>query len=132
MTCQHLKKIKVFSNLHRPETQLRLAQGHQRAHALTGSINIFQGTISTVYETEYQKTLKEKLGKHFLWFSQVIKDFYHYFQEKKSWKTQKDKMQSYNAFPKLINRYHKLLWLKSTSRFKEQTRIPLKLKIEKI
>ena len=83
MTCQHLKKIKIFSNLHRPETQFRHAQGHQRANALTGSINIFQGKITTVYETEYQKTFNEKLGKPFLWFSQVIKDFYHYFQEKK-------------------------------------------------
>ena len=35
------------------------------------------------------------------------------------------------AFLKLINRYFKILWLKSTSIFKEQTRIPLKLNIEK-
>ena len=32
---------------------------------------------------------------------------------------------------KHINRYYKILWLKSTSIFKEQTRIPLKLTIEK-
>ena len=32
---------------------------------------------------------------------------------------------------KLINRYYKILWLKSTSIFKEQTRGLLKLNIEK-
>ena len=33
---------------------------------------------------------------------------------------------------KLINRYYKILWLKSTSFSEDQTRIPLKLNIEKI
>ena len=36
-----------------------------------------------------------------------------------------------DALLKLINRYYKILWLKSTSIFKEQARIPLKLNIEK-
>ena len=35
-------------------------------------------------------------------------------------------------FLTLINWYYKILWLKSTSISKEQTRIPLKLNIEKI
>ena len=81
MACMHLKKFKVFSSLRRPETQFRHAQGRQRAGALTGSINIFQ-TIFTVYEVEYQKTVNTKLGKQSIWFSEVIKDIYHYFQKK--------------------------------------------------
>ena len=67
-----------------PETHSRHAQGHQRADALTGSINIFQSTIITVYEVEHQKTGNTNLGKQTFWFSDVIKDFYHYFQEKEA------------------------------------------------
>ena len=77
-----LKKFKVFSSLRRPETHFRHAQGHQRASASTGSINIFQITNITVYEVEHQKTVNTKLGKQTIWFSEVIKDIYHYFQEK--------------------------------------------------
>ena len=80
-TCLHLKKFEVFSSLSRPETHFRQAQGHQRAAAITGSINIFQCTIITVYEVEHQKTVKTKLGKQTIWFSEVIKDNYHYFQK---------------------------------------------------
>ena len=80
----HLKKFKVFSSLRRPETHFRHAQGHQRASALTGSINIFQSTIITVYEVEHQKTVNTKLGKQTIWFSEVIIEFYHYIQEKKA------------------------------------------------
>ena len=85
----YLKKFKVFSSLRRPETHFRHAQGHQRAGALTGSINIFQSTTITVYEVEYQKTVNTKLGKQVLWFSELIKDIYYYFQKKTSWKTKK-------------------------------------------
>ena len=63
MTCLHLKKFKVLSSPRRPETQCRNAQGHQRAGALTGSINIFQSTIITVYEVEHEKKVNTKLGK---------------------------------------------------------------------
>ena len=63
MTCMHLKKFKVVSSPRRPETHLGHAQGHERASALTGSINIFQTTINTVYEVEHQKTVNTKLGK---------------------------------------------------------------------
>ena len=84
MTCMHLKKFKVFSSLRRPETHFRHAQGHQRAGAVTGSFNIFQSTITTVYEVKQQKTVNTKLGKQTIWFSEVIKDFYHYFQEKEA------------------------------------------------
>ena len=86
MTCMHLKKFKVFSNLRRPETHLRHAQGHQRAAALTASINIFQSTTVTVYDVEYQKTVNTKLGKQTIWFSEVIKEFHHYFRRKKAGK----------------------------------------------
>ena len=82
MTCMHLKKFEVFSSLRRPGTHFRPAQGHQQAGALTGSINIFQNTISTVYEVEHQKTVNTKLGKQTFWFSEVIKDIYQDFQEK--------------------------------------------------
>ena len=63
MTCMHLKMFKVFSSLRRPETHFRHAQGHQRAGAVTGSINFFQSTIIRVYEVEHQKTVNTKLGK---------------------------------------------------------------------
>ena len=76
------QKVQGFPSLRRPETHFRHAQGHQRAGALTGSINIFQSTIITVYEVELQKTVNTKLGKQTIWFSEVIRDFYLYFQEK--------------------------------------------------
>ena len=83
MTSMHLKKFKVSSSLRRPETHIhRHAQGHQRAGPLTGSINIFQSTIITVYEVEHQKIVNTKSGKQTIWFSEVIIEFYHYFQEK--------------------------------------------------
>ena len=83
-TCMHLKKFEVFSRLRRPETLFRHAQGHQRAGALTDFINTFQSTTITVYEVEHQKTANTKLGKQTNWFSEVIKDIYHYFQQKKA------------------------------------------------
>ena len=85
----HLEKFKVFYILRRPETHFRHAQGHQRAVALTGSINIFQSTTITVYEVEYQKTVNTKIGKQTIWFSEVIKDIYHYCRRKIGWKTKK-------------------------------------------
>ena len=83
-TSMHLKKFKKFSSLRRPETHFRHAQGHQQAGALTGSINIFQSTTITVYEVEYQKIVNTKLEKQTIWFSEVIKDIYHYFQQKEA------------------------------------------------
>ena len=77
MTCMHLKKFKVSSCLGGSETHFRHAQGHQRAGAATGSINIIQNTIITVYEEEHQKTVNTKFGKQTIWFSEVIKEFYH-------------------------------------------------------
>ena len=76
------QKIQGFSSVGRPETQFRHAQGHQRACTLTGSTNIFQSTINTVYEVVIQKTVNTKLGKQTIWLSEVIKEFYHYFHEK--------------------------------------------------
>ena len=77
-----LKKVKVLSGPRRPETHYRLAQGHQWAGALTGSINNFESTFIPVNEAENQKTCNTKNGKQTTWFSEVIKDFYHYFQKK--------------------------------------------------
>ena len=87
----HLKKFKVFSSLRRPEVHFRRAQGHQRAGALTSSINIFQSTIITVYEIEHQKTVNTKLGKQTIWFSEVINEFYPFLPRKINWKTQNDR-----------------------------------------
>ena len=109
----HLKKSKVSSSLRRPETHFRHAQCHQRAVALTGSINIFQSTTITVYEIEYQKTVNTKFGKQTVWFSEVIKDIYHYFQQKEAGR-QKETAGKVVAFLKLINRYYKIIWIKST------------------
>ena len=78
----HLKKIKFLSSIRRPETHVRHAQGQQREGASTGSINIIQNTIITVYEIEHQKTVNTKFGKQTIWFSEVIKELYHSFQEK--------------------------------------------------
>ena len=71
----HLKTRKFLSSLHRPETHVRHAQGHQRAGALTGSINILKSTYNTVYEVVHQKTVNTKPGKQTIWLSEVIKDF---------------------------------------------------------
>ena len=81
MTCMDLKKFKVFSSLRRPETHVRHAQGHQRTGALTGSINIFQSTISTVYEVEHQKTVNTKTWKKDYLVFTSYQEFYQYFQE---------------------------------------------------
>ena len=98
-TSMHLKKFKNFSSLRRTETHFRHAQGHQRAGALTGSINIFQSTTITVYEVEYQKTVNTKLGKQTMWCSEVIKDIYHYFQEKQAGRRKRQK-RKLHCFPK--------------------------------
>ena len=71
------QKFQCFSSFRRPETHFRHAQGHQRAGVSTGSINISQNTVITVYEVEYQKTVNTKLGKQTIWLSEVIKKFYH-------------------------------------------------------
>ena len=82
-TCMQHKKSKIVSSLLRPETQFRHAQGHQQAGALIGSINIIQNGIITAYEVEHQKTVNIKLGKQTIWFSEVIKEFYQFFQKSK-------------------------------------------------
>ena len=74
-TCLHLKKLKNFSSLRRPEKHFRHAQAHHRTGALTGPINIFQSAIGTVYEVKHQNTVNTKLGKQTIWFSEVIKSF---------------------------------------------------------
>ena len=76
--------FKDFSSLRRPKTHFRHAQGHQRADELTGSINIFQSTIIRVYEVLHRQTVNTKLGEQTIWSSKVIKEFYHYFQEKQA------------------------------------------------
>ena len=132
MTCMHLKKLKFPSSLRRPETHFRHAQGHQRAGALTGSINIFQSTIITVYEVEHQKTVNTKLGKQTTWFSEVIKEFHHYFQEKSAGRHKKYRKKGCIAFLKLILLILQNPMAKKYKLFKEQTRIPFELTIGKI
>ena len=94
-----LKKVKVFSSLFGPKTHFRHAQGHQRANALTGSINIFQSTIITVYEVEHQKTVNTKFGNQINWFSEVIKKFHHYFQKRQAGRQKRQKVKLH-CFPK--------------------------------
>ena len=81
-TFMHLKMVKFLSSLRRPKTHTRNAQGDQRASASTGSINIIWNTNFTVYEVDSQKTVNTRLGKRNIWFSEVIKEFYQYLQEK--------------------------------------------------
>ena len=113
-TSMHLKKFKVFSNLRRPETHFRHAQGHQRAGALKGSINIFQSKTITVYEVEYQKKVNTKPGKQTIWFSEVIKNIYHYFQQKEAGRQKKQRVKLH-CFPKA---YQSILQIHMAKKYK--------------
>ena len=130
LTCMRLKMSQVFPSLPRPEQDFRHAQGHQRACALTSSNKNFQSTVITVNEVEHQKRVNSKLWKHYLIFRSNQR-FSPIIPRKRGWKTQKSRNKSCIAFLKLIDRYYKILWRKSTSIFKEQTRKPLKLNIDK-
>ena len=90
------RKFKVFSSPRWPETHFSHLQVRQRASALEGSFNIFQRPIVTVYEIEHQKTVNTKLGKHTIWFSEVVKEVYHYLQ--KDWAGRHKKNESKVAF----------------------------------
>ena len=81
LPCVHLKTLKLFYSVRRPEAKFKHAQGHQRAGALTFSVNLFQSPNITVYEVEHQKTLNTNFAKRTKWFSEVIKEFYEYFQK---------------------------------------------------
>ena len=87
-TCMQLI-FKVFSSFRRPATHFMHAQGHQKACALTSCTNNFENTSVTVYELVHQKTVNIKTGKPTIWLSEVIRDFYHYFQEKKTGRNKK-------------------------------------------
>ena len=78
------KKLKTFSGRRRPETLFRHAQGHQRVCALTSTSKIFESRILTVYEVVHQKAGNTKLAKQTIWLSEIIKEFHHYFQEKRT------------------------------------------------
>ena len=91
-TCMHLKNFKFFSSLRRPETHFRQAQGHQRAGASTGSINVFQSTNITVYEVQHRRTVITKLGKQTVYCQKQSKIFHCYFQEKKTEGTKREKV----------------------------------------
>ena len=71
------QKFQVFPTICRPETHFRYTQGNQGAGALTGSINIVQNTIFTVYEVESQNTVYKKHWKRTNWFPEVIKEIFH-------------------------------------------------------
>ena len=47
------QKVQFFSILRKPKTHFRCLQRHHWASALTGSINVIQNTIITVYEVEF-------------------------------------------------------------------------------
>ena len=63
-TSIHRKNFKFFFSLRRPETLFRHAQSHQRAGALTGSINIFQNRIITVYEVESRSRAQQMIPEN--------------------------------------------------------------------
>ena len=123
---------KVVSSLRRPETHFKHAQGHFRANALTGSINIIQNTIITVYEVESLKTVHTKLWKRINWFSEVSKKiFQHNFREsQKGRRTNRGSEVGILCYSFAIDT-KKILWLKIEGTFREQTRKPVKLTIEK-
>ena len=62
------QKNQVLFSLRRPETHFRHAQGHQWVNALTGSINIIQNTIITVYEVEAQRQLAQNFENGLIGF----------------------------------------------------------------
>ena len=99
MTCMHLKISRFFLVIAGQKKNIRHAQGHQRAGALTGSMNIFQSTTITECEVEYRKTVNTKLGKQTIWFSEVIKEFHHYFQGKKAERHTKIKSARLHCIP---------------------------------
>ena len=80
-TCKHLKKFNVFSSLREPETHSGTHSATNKQVHQQAQLKSFKTTI-TVSEVEHQKTVYKKLGKQTIWFSEVIKEFYHYFQEK--------------------------------------------------
>ena len=86
------QKVQVFSCLRKPETHFRQAQGHQRAGAYSGSINLIQNTISTLYEVESQKTVNTKtLKTDYLVFRRNQRDIYSQLSGELDCKRQKDR-----------------------------------------
>ena len=85
-------------------SHFRHAHGHQWAAASRRSIKIIQNTFFAVNEVESQQTLYKKMGKLTVWFSEVIKEFYHYFREKKAGrcKMKKVKLQCFSKAHQLI------------------------------
>ena len=90
-TCMHLKKFKLLPSFRKPEAHFTQAKRHQNASAITGSIYFFRSTIVTVYGAQHQKTVNTSLGKQTMWFSEVIKKFHHYIQEKQAGRDKKIK-----------------------------------------
>ena len=64
----HLKNFKFYLISAVRKKNIRHDQGHQRASASTGSINIIQNKNITVYEVESQKTVNAKLWKRNIGF----------------------------------------------------------------
>ena len=104
------QKYTFLSSHRRPETNFRHVQGHQRASAITCSINFFQSTIFTVYEVEHQKAVNTKLGKQTIRFSELVKECYHYFQEKMAQRHKKTKTQLPKMRPKKVKVFASLRW----------------------
>ena len=69
------QKFQGFFQSSQARNTIQAREGNQKPGALTGSLSIFQSKIITVYEVVHQKTYNTKLGKHTLWFSEVIKEF---------------------------------------------------------
>ena len=70
------QKVQVLSSLRRPETRFKHAQGHQRAGALTSSINFIQNTFFTVYKVESQQTVITNFENRLIGFQKKSKRYF--------------------------------------------------------
>ena len=77
------QKVQFFFLVLQARNTFQARAGPPQAGASTGSINIFQSPIIAVNEVEHQKTVNTEHGKQTIWFSEVIKVFYNYFQAEK-------------------------------------------------
>ena len=77
----HLKKFKFFSIAGQKHMWGVRRATNEQMHQQAPLTSLKTQNI-TVYEVEHQKTVNTKLGKQTIWFSEVIKEFYHYYQGK--------------------------------------------------
>ena len=121
-----------FSSLCRPGTHFKDAQSPQWACTKIGFSIFIQKRTTAIYRVEHQKSVRiaKKIWKKNNRFSEVIKKVFDHHLPEKSRSTHNHRKSGYFALMKLINRYRRIRFLKSTSVFKEDTRTHLKIIIE--